>query len=137
MIDFTFVRRTIEMYLGANYSETTMVRENVETETGDEYIALRDQATSSQSLDMEGSVVRKDGLLLIDIMTPLHDGTQRSREIADILAGLIEDTTIEGIIFTESELHTVGAVEGSQYFHQVLQTQYTFLYGAEDAPCQY
>jgi hypothetical protein len=126
------------MHLGTNYSATTMVRENVEvTNLGGEFIALRDQAEGSHSLGMGDNVVRKDGLLLIDIYTPQDTGTARSRTIGDILAGLLENQVIESITFGESELHTAGNVKDTQYFQQVLQTPYTFLYGAENVPCQY
>jgi len=136
MIDFTSTRRTIEMYLDSNFTTVPIVFENVGVpEDADEFIAVRDAATDSQQMELGGDVVRKDGVLLIDIYTPLDNGTNRSRVLADELAALIELQQISDVAFRESELHTVGPVGDAEYFHQVLQTPYSVFYGQNEALC--
>ena len=130
MNDYTSVRRTTEMYIVANYTTTYIRLENegIPSDTP-EFIALRDQATFSESMGMGESAMHLGGVMLVDIFTAKGSGTNRSRTIASEIADLLASETIEMISFTEAELHTVGEIEDAEYFQQVLQIPYSYIYG--------
>ena len=125
------------MHLDANFSTVPIVFENVGVPKGVvEFISLRDSATDSDSMEIGGSVIRKGGVLFVDIFTEQGQGTQRSRVLADELAVLLENQQVGDVTLNEAELHTVGKLADANYFQQVLQIPYSIMYGQEQTACQ-
>lgn len=138
MIDYTEIRRATESHIAENFDTVPVKYENVDVPShASEYIALRDQASFSDSLEMGATAANHlSGVMMVDIFTLRGLGTQKSRELATELDVLLSNQQIEFISFQGAALHTVGDVDGTEYFQQVLQIEYSLIYGQEPDSCE-
>jgi len=137
MIDYTYVRRTIESYLNDNFTECVIQFENVPLshDNPSELIALSDSNVDSVQAAMGDQGQICTGLLVVSIYTTLNTGTERSREIADVLSGLLAQQNIEGIAFRDTELKSIPAHPDDVYFLQQLYVSYIWGYGSQIDSC--
>jgi len=131
ILDFTEFRRVIENYIKANYTETAIKYENVDLDTSDldEFIAVFDKPSFAESTGMGETSSLTGGNLIIQIFTPLNTGTDRAREIADILATALDGEVISGVALSTPELH--ASPNSTEWYQTVLQIPYITVMGQE------
>ena len=134
--DFTSIRRAVEMELKANYSETPVKFENVSVAYDTpEYIATRGQASPSEPLGLGEDAFVINGMLFIDIFTPVGTGTQRALTVAGIVSDLIANRELSGIQFMVPSLYTLEQDKDAQYYQHILQIEYRYIYGQDNDTC--
>ena len=137
MIDFTKPRRALEMYLNTYFTTVPIQFENVQArgDLTDGFIALTDVGSSNQTMGMGETVSSVRGMIVIQIYTPLGNGTQSSRTIATSLSTLLGSKTLSGLNLEEPTLESIGQVDGADYYQQNLTFPYQFFYGQSDDAC--
>lgn len=129
MLDYTEVRRIFESYLKTYFTTCKIKFENVPLDTSEllEWIAIFDKPISAESTGMQETTALTTGVLIIQIFTPIDTGTERSREIAEILATLLGDENLSGISLATPELH--NASPDPSFFQQNLIVPYSLVMG--------
>lgn len=133
MIDYTYVRRTIENYLGDNFTTLPIVFENTTLEEEDaEHITLIDTDVASESMGMGDPAKLINGLVTIMIYTQIGSGTDTARAVASEILEMLNDIG-EPIAFTESLFNSIGLVEDQSLYQHNLSIPYSYIYGQDDS----
>jgi hypothetical protein len=135
MIDYTELRRTIEVFISSNFSDVPVRFENTFlTKEDEEHISILDSGDlTSEPLEMGmGAPSLMSGLLTIEIFTYVGKGTQKARQIASSLDTIFNDS-IDGITFDERELRSVGVENDAPFYKHVLNVPYKYFYGQNDS----
>lgn len=135
MIDYTSVRRSIETYLATNFTAVPIQYENTHIGEVKEFIALFDQESMSDQSEMGSDVVIVHGGLIIQIFTPLGEGSQRGRELASLLSNMINTLETDVLRFETAVLASIGQVEDADYYQQNLTIPYTYAYAGDEITC--
>jgi|LGVD01.1.fsa_nt_gb hypothetical protein len=131
ILDFTVLREIVESYLHDNFTLCQVKYENVPLDTSklDEWIAVFDKPTFSESTGLGMQSALTGGVLVFQIFTPRGTGTQRAREIANELVSLFGEESISGVALLTPELHSVP---NNESWHQKnLQVPYLAIMGQE------
>jgi hypothetical protein len=133
MIDYTEIRRDLEFFLQASFTECVIKFENVQLTVIDpvEFIAVHDNTGESVKTQLGSPTQRTDGFVIIQIFTELYIGTERSKELATILSNMLVNQVIGDATYGDSELVTVGEIPESVYFQQNLRINYVFGAGGQ------
>lgn len=135
MIDYTAVRRSIEKHIDANFTEVAVQYENTRIPEADEFVALFDQEATADVTEVGGSVSMVKCGLIIQIFTPLGEGTERSREIASLLTNMLNGLQTDVLTFESAVLSSVGQTEGIDFYQQNLTIPYTYAYAGNEILC--
>lgn len=135
MIDYTSVRRSLETHIADNFSEVPVQYENRRIDRAKEFIALFDQEADSLVSEIAGGVSMVTGIVIIQIFTELGTGTERSREIASILANITNGLQTDVLSFQSAVLSSIGQVDGIDYYQQNLTIPYTYAYAGNEIQC--
>lgn len=135
MIDYTELRSQVESYIADNFDTCPIKFENVNisVSTTDTWIAIFDKVDYSTSMGMGEDVYMSGGLLTIQIFTPLGQGTQVSRSIANELTVILSNVSVGDMTFEPPELRP--APQNESWYQQNLIFPYTVLMGQESSNC--
>ena len=134
MIDYTHIRREIEVLINNTVTTVPVVFENTKSApVNTEHLEVFDDTSLTTPMDMSGSVSRVHGLITVAIFTKSGIGTERAREIASALDVVFSPNAVVGMEFGTSELYSVGRTEGGYLYQHNLVISYSYFYGQDDS----
>ncbi len=116
MIDYMEIREIIEVFLADNFTESGVQYENRAAPETDDYVAVFDRQSFSESAGMGEDAIHSGGLLIFQIFTQLGIGTKRGREIADSLSTLFNSNDIGGLSF---DVPNLQPAEPNEHYYQM------------------
>jgi len=128
MIDYSEVRRIIEVYIDENFDTVPVQFENIIIDVDGAYISLTDIQANAQPPAMGSKTSLITGIIVIQIYTVYGTGTVYSRNIASELANLLLGNNVEGVKFKAPTLTSIGKVDQADYYQQNFSIEYEFIY---------
>jgi len=137
MIDYTTIRADVESFLAENFTECPIIFENLPMPENDptEFIEVYDDIDYTTLTSMGSDAQMIDGTIIIQINTPRNTGTQRNREIAVTLSGLLAGKEVGSTQFQQAEYISVVQDTLSVYFQRNLHIGYVVDYGGIEKEC--
>lgn len=112
------IQRDIETHFSNNWTETSIVYQNVAYNELNEFIRLNVLSGKrfQASLGCVNNTYRTPGVLMIQIFTPKNEGTKRALDIADLLISFLQSKVIGTVNFKTLYISFQGIVDS---FYQV------------------
>lgn len=132
MIDYTAVRREIEVYLNSEFETVPIVFENTDLSSRSiPHVSLVDTDISSNRTGFNEDSYIVTGRLTFNIFSQKGVGTEGARDIASEIITLLEDFN-GNIVFQEFIFQSVGLVDEGHLYRHILSVPYSYVYGQND-----